>query len=110
MNNLLTWIKSRLAEGSTHNGIAILSLLLPSIVPPQYQALLPFVTAFFAALGVALPDKSTLSPAQASASIAAFIPPVHIAANPAIADAINAGVQMGVQTAITRLLTPPAKV
>lgn len=105
--NFLNWLKSRLSEASTHNGLAILSLLLPSIVPLQYQGILPFVTAFFASMGVVMPDKAT--PASAASTIAAFIPPVHLAANPAVADAINAGVKAGVQAAITRLLTPPAK-
>jgi hypothetical protein len=37
------------------------------------------------------------------------MPPVQLASNPALADAINVGIRAGLDAAITRLLTPPVK-
>lgn len=103
MQNIIAYIKQRIAEPSTHAALAALTLVLPAVVPPAYQPLLPFATAIFAALGIVLPDASSLTPA----SVAAFIPPVKIASSPALADAINVGVSAGVQAAVSKLLTPP---
>src|SRR5437899_263598 len=105
--NLLNWLKTRMTEPSTHNGLAILSLLLPSLVPPQYQGFLPFVTAFFASMGVVMPDSK--GAANLATTAASFIPEFQYAANPALAHAINIGIQAGVQAAITDLLSAPVK-
>ncbi len=95
----LNWLQSRLTEPSTHNGIGLL-MIIASAVWPQYAQVLQIAAGVFGGMGIAMPDAKTIA-----GNPAAFIPPVHIAANPAVAEAIN----KGVQAAITHLLTPPAK-
>lgn len=100
MLKLIGFLKQRFSEPSSHNGLAVV-LAVASMLFPQYANELQAVALFFGAIGIALPDVGTM-PRQA---LAAWIPPVHIATNPALAESIN----IGVQAAITHLLTQPVK-
>ncbi len=100
--NFLKWLGARFAEPSTHASLAAISGVA-SVIFPQYAPVLQGLTIAFGGAGIALPGAPA-APAMPLAA-AAFIPPVHIAANPALAHAIN----VGLQAAITDLLTPPAK-
>jgi hypothetical protein len=102
----MNWLQRRLSEPSTHASLAT-GLTLASLVFPQYAPALQPLAAAFVGVGAALPEANPalLAAATDPTKIAAFIPPVHMASNPALAEAINAGLQ----AAITHLLTPPAK-
>jgi hypothetical protein len=107
----MNWFQKRISEPSTHASIAS-ALTLASIAFPAWAPQLQAAGIAFAGLGVALPDPGTrnASVADALQRLQAQMPPVQLASNPALADAINIGVRAGLDAAITKLLTPPVKV
>ncbi len=102
--NFLKWLAARFAEPSTHASLAAISSVA-SVIFPQYAPVLQGLTIAFGGAGIALPGAPPAAAPVTAAAMAAWMPPVHIAANPALAHAIN----VGLQAAITDLLTPPAK-
>jgi hypothetical protein len=105
----MNWFQKRLMEPSTHASIAS-ALTLASIVFPAWAPQLQAASLAFAGLGVGLPDPgASATVATALQRLQAQMPPVQLASNPALADAINVGIRAGLDAAITRLLTPPAK-
>jgi hypothetical protein len=101
--NFLNWLRKRISEPSTHASLSG-GLAVAAMAFPQYAPFLQAASGVFAAIGIATPETGGAGAAP-GALPAAWIPPVHIASNPALEHAIN----VGVQAAITDLLTPPAK-
>lgn len=108
----MNWLQKRLAEPSTHASVAS-ALTMASIAFPVYAPQLQAAAAVFAGLGVALPESGASQNAGIASllqRVQAQMPPVQLASNPALANAINIGVRAGIDAAIANLLTPPAKV
>jgi hypothetical protein len=108
----MNWFQKRLMEPSTHASIAT-ALTRGSLAFPAFAPQLQAAAAVFAGLGVGLPEAGSAGNAATADTLRALqarIPPVQLASNPALADAINTGVQTGIQAAITKLLTPASKV
>lgn len=108
----MNWLQKRIMEPSTHGSIAS-ALTIASLAFPVYSPQLQAAAAVFAGLGVGLPESGVTGNAGMAdtlRTLQARIPPVQLASNPALADAINVGVQAGIQAAITKLLTPASKV
>jgi len=106
----MNWFQKRISEPSTHASIAS-ALTIASIAFPAWAPQLQAASLAFAGLGVGLPDPgSTAAVATALQRLQAQMPPVQLASNPALADAINVGVRAGLDAAITKLLTPAVKV
>lgn len=102
--NFLNWLRTRLTEPSTHASLSG-GLAVAAMVFPQYAPFLQAASGVFAAIGIGTPESGGAGAAPA-APPAAWIPPVHIASNPYLAEAIN----VGIQAAITKLLEPrPAR-
>jgi hypothetical protein len=102
--NFLKWLVARATEPSTHASLMGLTAVA-SVIFPQYAPLLQAASGVFGGLGIVLPEGGVGAGTAPGAPPAAWIPPVHIASNPALEHAIN----VGVQAAITDLLTPPVK-
>ena len=103
--NFINWLKNRLLEPSTHGAAAGLLGVL-SAVFPQYAPILQGAAFAFGGLGIALPETGGAGgaiPPPGAGTLTAWIPQVHIASNPYLAEAIN----VGVQAAITKLLEQP---